>query len=63
MVEEEEVSRYQMILENLEALADILDILHVEVSALKETVHKIENKLDKLQNIGKDTSPSHPMFG
>ena len=64
MVEKEEVLKYQAILENLEDLANILDILHAEVSALKETIHNIENKIDKLQSTGKDSSSSsHPMFG
>tara|TARA_R110002020_G_scaffold122148_2_gene277411 strand:+ start:2434 stop:2628 length:195 start_codon:yes stop_codon:yes gene_type:complete len=64
MSESEEIERFQLILENLEDLGNILDILHCEVSELKKTLQKIDSKLSKLEG-GESNPPTspHPMFG
>lgn len=63
MGESEEIERYKQILENLEDLAQILDILHTEVSTLKESVIEIKDIVTVIQKNNSDSPSINPMFG
>ena len=63
MVDKTEVDKYQLILDNIEDLAKVIDILHTEVSSLKENIILLGEEIKKAQKNPQNNGSHSPMFG